>query len=182
MTRVIAGAARGRRLAVPPGSTTRPTSDRTREGLFSTLSSVGDLAGASFLDLYAGSGAVGIEAASRGARRVLLVERDPKALHSIRANLATVGLPAVAVRDQKVETVIAGTPDAAFDFVFLDPPYSDPVGAVLDRLVGGGWLAPDAVVCVERATRAGDLTWPPGIEPLRSRKYGDSTLWYGRAS
>jgi 16S rRNA (guanine966-N2)-methyltransferase len=150
--------------------------------LFSSLESLGDLPRASFLDLYAGSGAVGIEAASRGARRVVLVERDSRALRAIRDNVASVGLPGIDVRDQKVETVIAGTPEAAFDFVFLDPPYSDPVGADLDRLVGGGWLAAEAVVCVERATRDGVLSWPPGIEALRSRKYGDSTLWYGRAS
>lgn len=191
MSRIIAGTARGRRLAVPAGGSTRPTSDRTREGLFSTLESLwGELTGASVLDLYAGSGAVGLEAASRGARRVVLVERDAKALRAIRANVATLGLSGVEIRDQKVEALVAGTPDAAFDvalcapfdIVFLDPPYADPVDAVLARVAGGGWLADDAVVCVERASRDGVLDWPAGIEPERSRKYGDSTLWYGRRS
>jgi 16S rRNA (guanine966-N2)-methyltransferase len=167
---------------MPTGTATRPTSDRTREGLFSTLTSLrGELHRASFLDLYAGSGAVGLEAASRGARRVVLVERDAKALRAIRDNVRTLGLPGVDVVDQKVESLVAGTPDAAFDLVFLDPPYADSVGAVLDRLVGGGWLADEAIVCVERATRDGVLQWPPGIDPVQSRKYGDSTLWYGRA-
>jgi 16S rRNA (guanine966-N2)-methyltransferase len=168
---------------VPAGAATRPTADRAREGLFSTLVSLrGDLHGASFLDLYAGSGAVGIEAASRGATRVLLVERDPRALRAMRANLATLDLPGAEIRADRVERVLAGPPDAPYDVVFLDPPYAEAVGDPLTHLVDHRWLAVDAVVCVERASRDADLCWPAGLLPLRSRKYGEGMLWYGRRS
>jgi 16S rRNA (guanine966-N2)-methyltransferase len=181
MSRVIAGAAGGRRLATPGGRGTRPTSDRTREGLFSTLQSlIGDLAGASFLDLYAGSGAVGLEAASRGADRVTLVERDAKAARVIRGNVSALKATNVTVVEASVARFLAS--DASpYDVVFIDPPYADPVADTLSALATG-WLAADAVVCVERATRDSAPTWPDGIETLRSRRYGDSTLWYGRAS
>jgi 16S rRNA (guanine966-N2)-methyltransferase len=183
MSRVIAGVAGGRRLVVPVGGATRPTSDRAREGLFSTLTSLrGSLDGASFLDLYAGSGAVGLEAASRGATRVLMVERDPKALRAVRANIDTLALPGVELRGEPVERALAAVATAAYDVVFLDPPYTDPVDTVLEQLADGGWLAEDAVICVERASRGGAPAWPAGIEPLRSRRYGEATLWYGRRS
>jgi len=181
MSRVIAGAAGGRRLVVPSGSATRPTADRAREGLFSTLTSLrGSLSGASFLDLYAGSGAVGLEAASRGADPVLLVERAPSALRAMRANREALDLAAVEIRGEPVERLLATAASASFDVVFLDPPYSAPVDDVLLALVDGGWLAQDAVVAVERATRDAALAWPVGIDALRSRRYGEATLWYGR--
>jgi 16S rRNA (guanine966-N2)-methyltransferase len=181
MSRVIAGTVGGRRLVMPAGDGTRPTADRAREGLFSSLTSLrGSLADASFLDLYAGSGAVGLEAASRGASRVLLVERDPTALRAIRANIDTLGLDGVEVRGEPVDRVLATPAAASFDVVFLDPPYSDPVEETLRRLTDGGWLAADAVVAVERATRDPEPVWPAGIEPVRSRRYGEATLWYGR--
>lgn len=190
MTRVIAGVARGRRLAVPDGRVTRPTSDRAREGLFSTLESLlGSLAGRAVADLYAGSGAVGLEAASRGATTCLLVEQDRRALTALRANVAALGLPGVQLRPGKVEQVVAEGPTAyapaGFDAVFLDPPYdlaADRLRAVVDGLHAHGWLAPDAVVVVERATRDGEWAWPPGVGPERSRRYGEATLWYGRAA
>jgi len=125
VTRVIAGAARGRRLAVPPGRLTRPTSDRAREGLFSTLTAIrGPLAGARVLDLYAGSGAVGLEALSRGAARVLFVEADPGAARVIRGNLAAVGLPGGHLVTGRVERVLARGPDGepGYDLVVADPP------------------------------------------------------------
>jgi 16S rRNA (guanine966-N2)-methyltransferase len=104
MTRVIAGAAGGRRLAVPPGTGTRPTSDRAKEGLFSTWESLrGTLEGARVLDLYAGSGAVGLEALSRGAAHVLLAEADPRAARTVRENAAAVGLPGAEVRAARAE-------------------------------------------------------------------------------
>jgi 16S rRNA (guanine966-N2)-methyltransferase len=182
MTRVIGGMAGGRRLVMPAGAGTRPTSDRTREGLFSTLTSLlGDLNGRPFLDLYAGSGAVGLEAASRGARPVALVERDQGALRALRSNVADLGLAEVSVHPVAVARFLTGEPAQSFDVVFADPPYADPIDAVLARLVDGGWLTRDAVVCVERATRGHQPAWPAGIEGLRSRRYGDSTLWYGRA-
>jgi 16S rRNA (guanine966-N2)-methyltransferase len=181
MSRVIAGVAGGRRLVVPPGEATRPTADRAREGLFSSLTSLrGSLEGASFLDLYAGSGAVGLEAASRGATRVLLVERDPKPLRALRANIDTLGLDGVELRGEPVERVLAASPAAPFEVVFLDPPYADPVEGSLERIVAGGWLAAEGIVVVERATRDTPPQWPAGVEPIRSRRYGEATLWYGR--
>jgi len=168
---------------MPAGAKTRPTSDRTREALFSTITAeCGDLTGRSFLDLYAGSGAVGLEAASRGASPVVLVERDPGALKALRENVAALGFPDVEVRPQSVETVLATDPGTGFSIVFADPPYVDPIEAVLEALVGGRWLAPDALICLERATRSGAPGWPEGVTALKSRRYGDATLWYGRAS
>jgi 16S rRNA (guanine966-N2)-methyltransferase len=181
VSRVIAGVAGGRRLAVPPGSATRPTSGRAREGLFSTLTSLrGSLQGAGFLDLFAGSGAVGLEAASRGASRVVLVERDPAALRAMRANVATLDLRGVEIRGEPVERVLANPASASYDVVFADPPYADPVDPILLRLLDGGWLAAQAVVAVERASRDPQPAWPAGIEAVRSRRYGEATLWYGR--
>jgi 16S rRNA (guanine966-N2)-methyltransferase len=178
VSRIIGGTAGGRRLVMPKGRGTRPTSDRVREGLFSSLG--GDLTGQSFLDLYAGSGAVGLEAASRGARPVLLVERDARALTALQANVAAVDLADVTVRAESVARLLVDAPPSAFDVAFLDPPYSDDVGTDLARLVDGGWLTPHGVLVVERATRDGEPPWPPTIATDRSRRYGDSTLWYGR--
>jgi 16S rRNA (guanine966-N2)-methyltransferase len=178
MARVIAGTAGGRRLTMPRGRATRPTADRVREGLFSSLG--GSLAGRSFLDLYAGSGAVGIEAASRGAAPVLLVERDARALAALHVNLEATALSGVSVRGDAVERVLAAQPAAAFDVCFLDPPYATAVEPTLDLLVGNGWLAADGLVVVERASRDGEPGWPAPVVTERSRRYGDSTLWYGR--
>ena len=127
MTRIIAGAARGRRLTAPAGTRTRPTSDRAREGLFSTVTAVhGPLTGARVLDLYAGSGAAGLEALSRGAARALLVESDPVAARVIRANIAAVGLPGARLVTGRVAAVLAGRPGPGpgFDVVVADPPYA----------------------------------------------------------
>jgi 16S rRNA (guanine966-N2)-methyltransferase len=188
VTRIIGGAAGGRRLATAPGRTTRPTSDRTREGLFGTVLAIrGGLRGAAVLDLYAGSGAVGLEALSRGAADVILVESDARAAAVIRANIASIGLAGARLLTGRVERVLAQGPDGARlrDFVFADPPYAlayPELEGVLAALVGEGWLAPGAVVAVERATRSGPPAWPPGYEPDRSRKYGEATLWYGLAA
>ena len=188
MTRVIAGAVGGRRLATPAGRDTRPTADRVREALFSTLDSLTDLDGCHFVDLFAGSGAVGIEAASRGAARVLLVESDPKAARVARENVATVGLGRiVTVSPSPVASVLPGGPPAgvAADVIFLDPPYAmgeDELGAVLSGLVGHGWLAPSAVLAVERSSRSPEPAWVPGLTGERSRRYGETMLWYGRAA
>ena len=184
MTRVVAGTLGGRRLAVPAGRGTRPTSERVREGLFSSLESLwGPLGGAAFLDLYAGSGAVGIEAASRGARTVTCVEREPKALAVLRRNVEAVGV-SIDVRAAGVDRFLAEAAPAPYDLVFVDPPYADPVEGVLAALAGGGWLAPGAVVGVERSVRDAEPEWPVGLEPDRSRRYGDTVLryglWYGR--
>lgn len=196
MTRVIAGVARGRRLAVPPGRTTRPTSDRAREGLFATLTAIrGTLAGAAMLDLYAGSGAVGLEALSRGAIRVLFVESDPRAARVIRENMGVVGLPGGSVITDRVERVLARGPGAAgaslpgtaggYDLVVADPPYAagdEELASMLVLLVKGGWLAADAIVTVERASRSAPVPWPAGYAPDRARRYGEATFWYGLAA
>jgi 16S rRNA (guanine966-N2)-methyltransferase len=183
MTRVIAGEAGGRRLAVPGGMSTRPTSDRAREGLFASVASeVGSLEGRRVLDLYAGSGAVGLEALSRGAAHVLLVESDARATAVIKANIASIGMPGAQVRGEKVERLLARPPDLEpFDFVFADPPYAVP-GDDITRmlaLLARGWLTPDALVVVERATRSGEITWPDGLHLAKSRRYGEATFWYG---
>jgi 16S rRNA (guanine966-N2)-methyltransferase len=192
MTRVIAGEAGGRRLAVPPGSTTRPTSDRAREGLFaSLLSELGTFDGRRVLDLYAGSGAIGLEALSRGAERVLLVESDARAAAVIKANVAAVGMPGATVAVDRVERLLsrpaagAGTSASAgsgrYDVVLADPPYALAEAAVTRvlTLLEGGWLTDEALVVIERATRSGPLDWPPGYLPSKSRRYGEATFWYG---
>ncbi|GGV74452.1 DNA methylase [Streptomyces griseoloalbus] len=188
MTRVIAGAAGGRRLAVPPGQGTRPTSDRAREGLFSTWQSLlgGPLAGERVLDLYAGSGAVGLEALSRGAGHVLLVEADARAVRTVRENVTSLQLPGAEVRSGKAEQIIrTAPPQEPYDLVFLDPPYAVPDGdlrEILLTLRSQGWLTEEALVTVERSTRGGEFGWPPGFEAIRARRYGEGTFWYGRAA
>jgi 16S rRNA (guanine966-N2)-methyltransferase len=187
MARVIAGEAGGRRLAVPDGRNTRPTSDRAREGLFATIVSLtGSLDGARVLDLYAGSGAVGLEALSRGAEHVLLVESGPRAARVIRDNIEAIGLAGAEVLTDRVERVLARGPASTekYDVVFADPPYAlagNEVSAMLQTLSDRGWLAPGALVIVERATRSGPVSWPAGLRPDRARRYGEATFWYARA-
>ncbi|GAB2918322.1 16S rRNA (guanine(966)-N(2))-methyltransferase RsmD [Micromonospora polyrhachis] len=187
MTRIIAGTFGGRRIVAPAGANTRPTSDRVREALFSALDTMTDLTDSRFLDLYAGSGAVGLEALSRGAGHVLLVESDPRAARIIRDNLATLrATPAAKLATGKVAQVLAAGPEGGpYDVVFADPPYAVPdeeVAAMLAALADGGWLAADAVVVVERSTRSGTVEWVEGVTAQRSRRYGETTLWYGRRS
>jgi 16S rRNA (guanine966-N2)-methyltransferase len=203
VARVIAGEAGGRRLAVPGGRDTRPTSDRAREGLFATIvSMLGSLDGARVLDLYAGSGAVGLEALSRGAEHVLLVEHGARAARVIRENIEAIGLSGAVLTADRVERVLARGPAPAgaqdalagaqddtvggrYDVVFADPPYAladAAVSQVLSLLAGQGWLAPGALVIVERATRSGPVNWPDGFVPDRARRYGEATFWYGLAS
>jgi 16S rRNA (guanine966-N2)-methyltransferase len=180
VTRIIAGQARGRRLRVPPGPATRPTADRAREGLFSSLLSLLDLDGARVLDLYAGSGALGLEALSRGAGTATFVEEDPAALRVLRANVEAVGRPGADVVDEHVEHFLSRPATSAYDLALLDPPYDDEVAAVLEDLLP--WLADDAVVVVERDSRGPELAWPAGLEGVRTRRYGAATLWYGLRS
>ncbi|MGZ4598131.1 MAG: 16S rRNA (guanine(966)-N(2))-methyltransferase RsmD [Actinomycetes bacterium] len=183
MTRLIAGTAGGRRLKVPP-SGVRPTGDRAREALFNSLASLVDLDGAVVLDLYSGSGALGLEALSRGAAEVVFVESGPRVLPVLRANLAAVGLPGGRVVAGSVPTVVAGPPPARFDVVLADPPYATPVDEVLGvlrALVDGGWLAPGAVVVVERSSREQPWEWPTPLAALRDRRYGEAVLRYGRS-
>ena len=191
MTRIIAGAHGGRRLTAPPGDRTRPTSDRVREALFSALETMVDLDGARFADLYAGSGAVGLEALSRGASFTLLVESDARAARVIRDNIVALRTgPAARLLTGRVGQVLALPPEGGpFDVVFADPPYAVPdeeVAGLQRALLDNGWLAPDAVVVLERATRTAvrgqPLSWVEGLTADRSRRYGETTLWYGRRS
>jgi 16S rRNA (guanine966-N2)-methyltransferase len=191
MTRIIAGVHGGRRLSAPAGAQTRPTADRVREAFFSTLESMVDLDGARFADLYAGSGAVGLVALSRGATFALLVESDARAARTIRDNIAALRAgPAARLITGKVGQVLGGPPEGGpYDVIFADPPYplpDDEVTAMQRSLVDHGWLAADAVVVLERSTRTAirgaGLTWVDGITPDRSKRYGETTLWYGRRS
>jgi 16S rRNA (guanine966-N2)-methyltransferase len=181
VTRIIAGVARGRRLKVPPDGT-RPTTDRVREAMFARLDHLlGGFVGARVLDLYAGSGALGLEAASRGATHVVLVERDRRAASVARENARTVGTPGIRVVESAVAGFLSGEP-SAHDLVLSDPPYSvstAEVESTLGRLLGG-WLAPGGLVVVERATRGAAPAWPPGLVALRQGTYGETTLWYGQ--
>lgn len=183
MTRIIAGAAKGRKLKTPTGDATRPTSDRVREALFSALEAqFGSLHGLRLLDLYAGSGAVALEAASRGATGVVAVESDRRTAALITENARTIGLP-VEVNANPVERALAGRATRAYDVVFLDPPYplsSEEVTAVLGMLVEGDWLSPGAAVIVERSRRSVEPAWPAALGTARQKKYGETVLWYLR--
>ena len=179
MTRIVAGSAGGRPLKVPPGAGTRPTSDRVREALFSRLESLGALDGARVLDLYAGSGALGLEALSRGAASAVLVEAAPRAAAVARANAAALGLPGAHVVAAKVERYLPGAPAAGFDLVLVDPPYAlpeDDLAAVLVALAPA--LDPGALVVVERSARGPEPSWPPGWRREDSRRYGETALWF----
>lgn len=186
MTRIIGGSAGGRRIKAPSGDSTRPTSDRVREALFSAVdAALGSITGLRFLDLYAGSGAVGLEARSRGAGVVTLVEHDRRTAALIRDNARTLGFGGVGVLAAPVARTLAQPPTAPYDLVFVDPPYAlpdDDVLACLRALVANDWLAAEALVVVERSTRGADLAWPDGLAGDRSKKYGETTLWYGHAA
>ena len=178
MTRIIAGALRGRRLATPRGSDTRPTSDRVREALFSSLESeLSGFDGLRVLDLYAGSGALGLEALSRGAAHADFVESDRNAAAVIKRNIAELGLPqdSASVHAVPVDRFVSKLVDG-FDLIFLDPPYkvpTDEVAAVISALPPGG------LIVVERSSREA-FAWPESRSGLRERRYGETTLWYGR--
>lgn len=178
MTRIVAGAAGGRRLTVPLRGT-RPTTDRVREALFNVLTVRRDFDGLRVLDLYAGSGALGLEALSRGAASVLFVDSDRRAAEVIGRNIEVVGLPGATVRRGTVAAVLAaGTPEP-MDLVLADPPYqvaADEVDQVLASLCRGGWVHAGSVVVVERPYSSPTLTWPQGWTVWPPRRYGDSRL------
>jgi 16S rRNA (guanine966-N2)-methyltransferase len=190
VSRIIAGTAGGRQIATPAGARTRPTTDRVREALFAALTSWAgaaagpahrSLAGFAFCDLYAGSGAVGLEAASRGARPVLLVEADRRTAQLARQNAADLGLPA-EVRITTVEVLTARSAPRAYDVVFADPPYEQPseaISGVLAALVEHRWLAPRSLVVVERSRRSPALGWPEPFGEVWERRYGETVLCFG---
>ncbi|MDN3904217.1 16S rRNA (guanine(966)-N(2))-methyltransferase RsmD [Arthrobacter sp. YD2] len=184
MSRIIAGAAGGTTLYSVPGDGTRPTTDRVKEALFSRLESYDILQDARVLDLFAGSGALGVESASRGARSVDLVELADKAAATCRSNADLVskllGHSRVNVHRAKAETYLMRVPaDVRWDLVFIDPPYALTEGeldAVLTPLAGH--LAEGAVVVLERSTRSPEPGWPAGLERFSEKKYGETTLWF----
>ncbi len=190
MTRIIAGVAGGRRIETPRGDATRPTSDRVREALFGALQARGVLEGAVVLDLFAGSGALGLEAASRGAARVVLVDNAREAVAVARRNAAGLGLDGVRVVQAPVLRHLAATrPDAGppaeppADLALLDPPYALDERALADVLeaLDAGHLAPGALVVVERDARSPEPAWPAGWTGEGARRYGDTVLWTATA-
>ncbi len=187
MTRIIAGSARGRRLIVPKNGT-RPTADRVRESLFSSLGSqLGSWQGLAILDLFAGSGAFGLEAISRGAASVVLVESDREAAETCRRNAKTVGADSAEVVQADVSMWLVADATGAFDVVFADPPYvlsDDQADAIAGALVAYSWLAPEAIVAFERPRSAGQISWPDGFADITNKIFGDTEIqravWYGQ--
>lgn len=169
--RIIGGRWRGRRLAIPPSPGIRPTPDRVRETLFNWLQM--DVAGSRCLDLYAGSGALGIEALSRGAREVVFVDADPVATRALETVLGALGAEAGRVVRADVPAFLAGSPEP-FDIVFLDPPYgTGAVAPVLRSLDERGWLRAGGLAYLEDSARAGAPALPPGWTLLRSGRAGE---------
>jgi 16S rRNA (guanine966-N2)-methyltransferase len=182
VTRIIAGTVGGRRLEVPRGENTRPTSDRVREAVFSGLEARGALDGVRVLDLFAGSGALGLEAASRGARDVVLVDSARPAAAVARKNAAALGLVRVTVVPSSVQRYLTRRPPWRAGLVFLDPPYAlkdSVLCEILANLGGGGWLAPGALVVVERSSRSGEPLWPVDVRRDSLRRYGETSVWTG---
>ncbi len=176
--RIVAGTLRGRPLVAPKGHSTRPTADRTRQAVFNVLEHAAwapDLEGARVIDLFAGSGAMGLEAISRGAAFALFIETDEAARAAIRANAASLGVTGQARIERRDATQLApraGGDGAPFQLAFLDPPYrEDLADAALARLAEGDWLAEDAIVVVERGGRSLPAV-PVGFERLSEREWG----------
>ncbi|WP_095011348.1 16S rRNA (guanine(966)-N(2))-methyltransferase RsmD [Tsuneonella mangrovi] len=179
--RIVAGQWRGRKLAAPKGEATRPTADRTRETLFNMLvSRLGSFEGLSVADLFAGSGALGLEALSRGAASCLFVEQDEAAVKAIRANVAA--LDARARCDVRASSVLSlGPVPQPFDLILLDPPYDTGAGAVaLDRLQRLGWIGPATWIALE--TGAKEVVEVKGFEIAAERKVGKAKLSLLRAA
>lgn len=184
MTRIVAGSVGGRRLSVPKGELTRPTSDRVREAVFGALEARGLLHGATVLDLYAGSGALALEAISRGAASAVLVDSSREAVDVARQNVAALTLQRVTVVLNSVQRYLSGQTVAPASLVFADPPYGlgqDELGELLGLLISRGWLAPGGRLVLERASRSAEPPWPEGIDRLDVRRYGDTAVWHARA-
>lgn len=183
MARIVGGVAGGRSLRVPRTGT-RPTSDMVREALFNTLAGLVELDGARVLDLYAGSGAVGLEALSRGAKVAVLIESDAEAVRTITANATALGLPGADMVRTTVERHLALPPPAEpFDVVFADPPYAlaeTELAAALGRLAGADWVRSSGVVVVERSVRSPEPLWPKALQAVKHKSYGETALWYRR--
>ncbi|WP_099025692.1 16S rRNA (guanine(966)-N(2))-methyltransferase RsmD [Mycolicibacterium palauense] len=178
MTRIIAGAVGGRPLSVPSRGT-RPTTDRVRESLFNVLAARLDFTGLTVLDLYAGSGALGLEALSRGAAAAQFVESDQRAAAVLARNIAAVDLPGATVHRAPVNAVLAHRASAPVDLVFADPPYDLPTSGlrqVIQLVTENGWAAEGTIAVIERAAESAPLSWPPGWAPWRERRYGGTRL------
>lgn len=185
MTRIISGQAGGRRIKTPSGQGTRPTSDRVREALFSALQAREAIAGAHVMDLYAGSGALGLEAASRGAASVLLVESDRSAVGVIRANIAETGMAGARVQAGTVEAALDREPSLHYDLVLADPPYDvseESLAEVLELLLAREWLSYGGVVVVERSSRSPEPTWPLELVRTEKKSYGETVLWFAEVT
>lgn len=179
--RIITGIWRGRRLEAPAGTATRPTGERARESLFNILShGQPELEGCRFLDLFAGSGAVGLEAASRGAAEVLLVEHDRAAIAAIRANLDMLG-DGCPARLLVADAGKLGTARTAYDIVFMDPPYTVSPESAVRNLVAKGWLAQDGLIVVEQQAKA-SFKLLAGLEIADERRYGIAKFLFLRRS
>jgi 16S rRNA (guanine966-N2)-methyltransferase len=178
VTRIIGGVAGGRRIAVPPRGT-RPTTDRVRESLFNIVTARRDLTGLAVLDLYAGSGALGLEALSRGAASALFVESDYRIAAVIARNIKVLGLSGATLRRGDVVAVLLAGTASPVDLVLADPPYdieAAEVNAALAALSARGWAREGTVVAVERAAAGTALTWPAGWSVWPERVYGDTRL------
>ena len=181
MTRIVAGSAKGRTLAVPK-SGTRPSSERVREALFSRLDHMNVLEGAIVLDLFAGTGALGLEALSRGAARATLVEKASAAARVATANVRATGLSARVVTADVRAYLGARSGDALtgeVDLVFIDPPYDiaeEDMATVLSALAP--WVGPDSLIVVERSTRAPAPTWPPFLVLEDTRAWGETVAYF----
>jgi 16S rRNA (guanine966-N2)-methyltransferase len=184
--RIIAGRAKGRSIDAV-ASATRPTSDRAREALFSTLASeFGDFEGLHVLDLYAGTGAIALEALSRGAAAVHAVEKDEPASRAIESNyekLKSAQCPGIFhLYSMSVQRFLQDKAQMQYHFIYIDPPYDVEDVDVLEnliQLVSGGFLHPQALVAVERNSRVKEISWPDGLEQLREKNYGQATIFYG---
>lgn len=182
MTRIVAGTVGGRRIEVPR-SGTRPTSERVREALFARLDHYGVLDSARVVDLCAGSGALGLEAASRGAGDVTLVDSSRATTDTCLRNIRALGLRGVRAVTAKAAIFLAGAAGAPVDLVLLDPPYElseEGLTAILAPLARSEdpWLTASAVVVVERSTRSPEPTWPEGMRRFADKRYGETTIWF----
>ncbi|VEG74915.1 16S rRNA (guanine(966)-N(2))-methyltransferase RsmD [Actinomyces slackii] len=182
MTRIVAGVAGGRRLEVPTAGT-RPTSERVREALFSRLEHYGVVRGARVVDLCAGSGALGLEAASRGAAEVALVDSAKPAVAACQRNARSLGLAGVRVVKASASAYVEGAAGAPVDLVLIDPPYDadqESLAAMLEPLARAEdpWLVPGAVVVVERSTRSPEPPWPAGLRRFSHKRYGETAVWF----
>jgi 16S rRNA (guanine966-N2)-methyltransferase len=184
--RIIAGAAKGRPISAV-ASATRPTSDRAREALFSTLASeFGDFEGLRVLDLYAGTGAVALEALSRGAALVHAVEKDEAASKAISANFDSIKSAELKgsfhLYTMGVHRFLGDKSQYRYHFIYIDPPYDvDDIDMVetLVQLQDNDFLDPDALIAIERNSRVKEISWPYGYEEMRVKNYGQATIFYG---